>query len=449
MLSANTHRFTDGNIVKSLIRFALPFLGSNFLVSLYGAADVLIVSRFADSATLAATATGAQAVFTLMSLAIGLALGGTILIGQYFGAKKERDVSETITTLFYLFWFVALFCSGTFLLLAAPITNWLKTPISAWQGTYHYILICGGGIFFTFAYEAISAVLRGLGDSKNPLKFVAIACICNIILDLLFIGYFHWGAAGAALATVISQGISVLVGGLYLKKQNFILSGNGNRFVPDKAKMILKLGIPTAVQQTIVFASFTIMTLAVNELGVIESAVLGITNRIDGFLIMPALAFCAAISVMTAQNMGANKPERAQKSFFTGFLMSLLFAVPSFYLMLEKPAYLMRLVTSDPALIESGEYFMLAYSPDCLLLAAVFCLNGFFNGCGRTTFTMIVGGMSALVFRVPLIFMARDLFEVGLSMPFSTMPQLLIGIIYFSSNHWKKRLIPIKSREAK
>ncbi|MBQ7412925.1 MAG: MATE family efflux transporter [Alphaproteobacteria bacterium] len=446
MLSANTHRFTDGNIVKSLIRFALPFLGSNFLVALYGAADVLIVSRFSDSATLAATATGAQAVFTLMALAIGLALGGTVLIGQYFGAKKDNDVSETITTLFCLFGIVSIMCSGIFLILTEPITNWLKAPPESWHGTYQYILICGGGIFFTFAYEAISAVLRGVGDSKNPLKFVAIACICNIILDFVFIGYFHWGAAGAASATVISQGISAFIGGLYIKKQHIISFQTGRYFIPEKAKMILKLGIPTAIQQTIVFASFTIMTIAVNKLGVIETAALGITNRIDGFLILPALAFGAAVSVMTAQNMGANKFKRAQQSFYIGFLMSLIFAIPAFYLMSVKPINLMQLVTNDPVLIQNGSYFMLAYSPDCLLLALVFCLNGFFNGCGRTTFTMIINGMSALVFRIPLIFIARDLFEVGLSMPFSTIPQLLAGIIYFLSNHWKKILILDKGK---
>ena len=445
MLSADANRLTSGNVVKNLIKFALPFLAANFLVSLYGAADVLIVSYFADSAALAATATGAQAVFTLMALAIGLAMGGTVLIGQYFGAKKEQDVLETISTVFTLFGMVSLFCSGLMLWLAGPITDWLKTPAEAWTGTRNYILICGGGLIFTFAYESIGAVLRGLGDAKNPLKFVAIACVINVILDILFVGGFHWGASGAAAATVIAQACSVLFGVLYLKHKNFVFDFRlkSFRFYPKKAKIILKLSIPTAIQQTIVFMSYTIMTVAVNKLGVIESAVLGITNRIDGFLIMPALAFGAAISVMAAQNMGAGEAARAKKTFYTGFLLSLIFAVPSFLLMYYWPQGLMRLASSDPDIIQAGNIFMFAYSSDCLFTAYIFCVHNFFNGCGRTTFTMGNNILSS-VLRIYLILTAVDLFGVGFSMPVSTLLQSIVAVIYFQTGRWKKSLIGVK-----
>lgn len=446
MLSNNAHRLTSGSIARNLFRFALPFLGANFLISLYGAADVFIVSYFANAATLAATATGAQAIFTMMACAMGLALGGTILIGQYFGAKKNRDVLEAIGTVFIMFGSAAIACSTVMVALAAPIATWMETPPEAWNGAYCYILVCGGGMIFSFAYEAISAVLRGLGDSKNPLKFVAVACCINVLLDLLFVGRFGWGAGGAAAATVIAQGFSAFVAVLYLKKQNFIFDFKlrSFRFVPQKAKMILKLGIPTAVQQSVVFMSFTIMTVAVNKLGVIESAVLGITNRIDGFLIMPALAFGSAISVMAAQNMGAGETKRAKKSFYVGLLMSLVFAVPSFFLMLMCPEKLMMMVSTDEVIIRAGGEFMLAYSPDCLLMALVFCMNGFLNGCGRTTFTMINNIASSVVFRIPLILISKTLFMVGLAMPFSTLPQLFISVFYFFKGYWKKSLIGTK-----
>ena len=447
MLSADANRLTSGNVVKNLIRFAIPFLAANFLVSLYGAADVLIVSYFADSAALAATATGAQAVFTLMALAIGLAMGGTVLIGQYFGAKKEKDVLETISTVFSLFGMVSLVCAGLMLWLAGPITDWLKTPAEAWTGTYHYILICGGGLIFTFAYESIGAVLRGLGDSKNPLKFVAIACAINVILDVLFVGGFHWGASGAAAATVIAQACSVIFGILYLRRRKFIFDYKLKNFhlFPQKAKAILKLSIPTAIQQTIVFMSYTIMTVAVNKLGVIESAVLGITNRIDGFLIMPALAFGASISVMAAQNMGAGEAGRAKKTFYTGFLLSLAFAIPSFWLMYDWPQGLMHLASSDESIINSGKIFMFAYSPDCLFMAYIFCVHGFFNGCGRTTFTMGNNILSS-VLRIYLILTAVDIFDVGFSMPVATLLQAVVAVIYFKTGRWKQSLIGVRER---
>lgn len=443
MSSSDTHRLTSGNILWELIRFALPFLGSHILMSLYGAADVLIVSHFADSSALAATAIGAQAVFTVMALALGLSLGSTILIGQYFGAKKDDDVRETIGTSLSISFIVGLLASLLIFAFSGQITAWLETPTEAFQGTKHYIQICGGLIVLTFLYEAISAVLRGLGDSKNPLKFVAVACIINVLLDLLFVGYFRLGAAGAALATVMAQGCSVLFAIFYLKGRKFIFDFRlkSFKFIWQKAKLILTLGIPSSFQQAIVFISYTIMTIEVNKFGVIEAATLGITNRLDGFLIMPSLAFGAAISVMAAQNIGALKPERAKKALYTGFLLSLIFAIPSFFLMYFWPDKLMALVSSDAVIIQAGDLFMQAYSTECIFMALIFCIHGFINGCGHTSFTMFNNVFVSLAFRVPLILWATNLYEVGLSMPFSTMPQIVIALIYLASGRWKKSVI--------
>ena len=443
MSAENLHRMTSGNIAWSLIKFALPALGGHLLISLYGAADVFIVSYFADSATLAATATGAQAIFTLMALAIGLMMGGSILIGQYFGAKREKDVAETISTFFTLLAVLGAACSLFMILFSKSVTHWLETPPEAWKGAYQYISICGGGMFLLFIYEGISAALRGLGDSKNPLKFIAVACGVNILLDLLFIGVFQWGAAGAASATVLAQTVSAFVAIRYLRKKEFIFDFKIKNFriEPQKAKMILKLGIPAAIQQTFIFMSFTVMTVAVNKLGVTASAVLGISHRIDGFMIMPALAFGGAVSVMAAQNMGAKLMIRAKHAFYTGFLLTLFFAVPSFILMYYYPEMLMRVANSDPEIIKSGAEFMLAYSPDCLLIPLVFCINGFLNGCGRTKFTMVNNVASSAGIRIPFILWGKDLFQIGLSMPASTIPQLLTAIIYFYTGRWKKSLI--------
>ncbi len=443
MLSPDAHRLTDGHIAKTLLKFALPYLGANFLVALYGAVDVFIVSYFASPSALAATATGAQAVFTMMALAIGLTLGGTILIGQYFGAKQEQDVIETIQTVFSLFAITAFLGSIFMLIFAKPITALLETPPEAFQAASHYIMICGGGLIFTFAYESISAILRGLGDSKNPLKFIATACLMNIILDLLFVAVFKWGAAGAAAATVISQAFSVLVAVLYLRHRKFIFdfSIKSFRFYPEKAKKILKLGIPSAIQQTVIFTSFTIMTAIVNKMGVIASAAVGVTTKIDGFMIMPSLAFASAVSVMTAQNIGARQLRRAKETFYTGFLMALCFGAPSFYVLYYHAPFVMRLVTDNSDIIQAGSDFILAYSPDCILLSLVFCLNAFLNGCGRTTFTMTNNLISTLLFRIPLISKATTLFQAGFALPLATIPQILMSLFYFYQGYWKKSII--------
>ena len=442
-MSSDMHRLTRGNILWELIRFALPFLGSHILMSLYGAADILIVSYFADSSALASTAIGAQAIFTVMALALGLSLGSTILIGQYFGAKKENDVRESIGTSLSISFIVGILSSLLIFLFSDQITRGLETPSEAFQGTKQYIQICGGFIVLTFLYEGISAVLRGLGDSKNPLKFVAIACIINVLLDLIFVGYYRLGAAGAGLATVLAQGCSVLFAITYLKRQKFIFDFKLKSFKPilQKTKLILKLGIPSSFQQAIVFMSYTIMTIEVNKFGVIEAATLGITNRLDGFLIMPSLAFGASISVMTAQNIGASQPHRAQKALYTGILLSLVFAIPSFFMMYFWPDKLMRLVSSDDIIIQAGDIFMKAYSPECIFMALVFCIHGFINGSGHTSFTMVNNIFVSLAIRVPLILWAANLYEVGLSMPFSTLPQIVIALLYLASGYWKKSVI--------
>lgn len=443
MISSNTHRLTNGHIASTLLKFALPYLASNFLMAFYGAADVFIVSYFADPSVLAATATGAQAIFMMMALAIGLGLGGTILIGQYFGAKQETDVLETIKTLLTLFMGTAIICASFMLIFAQEIAELLKTPPESLNKAAQYIAICGGGLVFTFAFEAISAILRALGDSQNPMKFIAIACSLNIVLDLLFIGYFKWEAAGAAIATVMAQACSVIIAILYLKRQKFIFNFSIKNidFYPQKAKKILHLGIPTAIQQSIIFGSFTFMVAIVNKMGVIAAAAVGITTKIDSFMIMPAMAFASAVSVMVAQNIGANQIQRAKETFYTGFLMSLCFGVPAFITMYTNAEWVMNLFTNNANIIQRGSEFIVAYSPDCILLCLVFCINGFMNGCGRTTFTMINNVSSTLFVRIPLIYIATSLFAVGLALPIATAPQITFALIYFYSGKWKKSII--------
>ena len=447
-MNSDTHRFTDGSILTGLIKFAIPFLIANFLVSMYGAVDVFIINYYTDSATLSAVATGTQVVFTIMAIINGLELGGTILIGQYFGAKKQKDVLETIGTELILFAWFSVVCAILMLALADDIVAWMKTPIQARQATINYIRICGAGLLFSSMYEAISSILRGLGDSKNPLKFIAVACVINALLDVLFVGYFHWGASGAAVATAIAQALSFIISVIYLKTHKFMFDFKRKsfQFISQKAKMILKLGIPTAIQNGILYLSFTITVISINKLGVVVSAALSITDRIESFMLLPAIAFGSAISVVVAQNMGANKINRAKESFYIGYLLSLLFAIPSFLLMFVWPEKLIRLISSNPEYIETGAQFMHVYSPACLFVVIVCSVNGLLVGSGRTTFVMINDIIASVIFRIPLILMATGLIEIGLALPLATLPRAILPLCYFVSGRWKRPLLIKKTQ---
>ncbi len=439
----NTQKLTYGPIWLPLVKFALPFLGASFLQALYGTTDMLIVSYFGDASVLSGVGIGAQVIFAVMCLIAGLTTGGTILIGQYFGANKTKDVQETIGTMFGLFSIVGVIMTVLFLLLTPTLVDWLQTPKESVEETKHYLYFGALGICFTFGYNGICAVLRGLGDSKNPLKFITIACLCNIVLDFLFVGAFNWGAGGASLATTLSQGISLFFAIRYLNKNKFIFDFKFKNFllIPDKIKMILKIGIPVSFQDSILMISFLFVLVIVNKMGVYASAAAGITEKIDGLTIIPSLAFSSAVSVMVAQNIGAGHLDRARQVMFTGLLTSLCFGVPMFFLMSHFPSTVMSWTTNNPEIIRQGADYIYGYSADCILLCVVFALNGFLNGCGKTTFTMLNNVFAALFVRLPLVYIATDLFEVGWALPIVAFPQILFALFYFYTGRWKKGII--------
>ncbi|MDO5581361.1 MAG: MATE family efflux transporter [Planctomycetia bacterium] len=438
-----------GSIPKTLFFFALPFLLANFIQALFGAVDMIIIGWYEPSESIAAVSLGAQISMIIIRIAGGLTVGGTILMSQYYGAGRLQDTKETIGTILTLFSIVALVLTVLMFLLVDPFLLLLQTPKEAFQETRQYVLICSLGNIVIFGYNSISAILRGLGDSKSPLWFIAIACIINILLDLLFIGQFRWGVAGAAIATVLAQLASVVFAVFYLKRSNFLFKFEWSNFriCREKVPSVFRLGIPVTVQDMLTSTSFLFITAIVNSLGYTATAAVGISSRFVMFAMLPSISFAMALAALVAQNMGANQQQRARTSFFLGIFFSLFFALPFFLWAQISPESIMRIFGADPEVVRAGTLYMKSFSFDFLLVAFVFCQTGFFNGCGRTRFVMVNGIIAALLLRLPLswlfgIGMNGDLWMIGLAAPLASFVQIFVGFLYLRRNRWKIPIIP-------
>lgn len=443
-----TNRLTQGSIMGSLVRFAVPFLVANLIQALYGAVDTAVVGWFCNTAGVSAVSIGSQMMHIVNSLATGLSMGGTILVAQYIGAEKHEDTQHTIATMMTMALLLALGLMVVMMALCVPILHALQTPPEAFAEATRYAYVCLGGMVFIFGYNIISALLRGMGDSKSPLIFIAVACGTNVALDLLMVGVWGMGAAGAALATVLSQAVSVVLAILYLRKHRFPFDFHPKSFRIDKDKLrtIIRLGLPVALQDSMVTLSFLIIGAIVNAMGVVASAAVGIAGKFDAFAMLPATAFSGAISAMAGQNMGAGQPKRAQRILRMGIVLSLVPALAFFVWGQLSPASILALFKADEQVIQAGCEYIRAFSIDFILVAFVFCMNGFLNGCGRTTFTMVTGLTSTFLLRVPLAFLlsrtaSSSLFGVGLAAPAASLLSIVVNLIYLRAGRWKRELV--------
>ena len=439
------NRLTEGEITSTLIRFAMPYLAASLLQALYGAVDLLIIGWFCNSAAVSAVSTGTQISQIVLSLVSGLTMGGTILIAQYVGANKVQEAVDTISTMLTLFGVISLIMTVVMLLAASPLLSLLQTPKEAFGYALDYVLVSSAGTIFVIGYNAISAMLRGLGDSKHPLVFVAIACVCNIVLDLIAVGVMGMGPGGAALATIISQGLSLIIAVVYLMRHDFIFDFKPKSFHIHKARalQLVKLGIPVSLQDTTVHISFMFIAAIVNAMGVTASAAVGICGRFDAFAMLPPMAFSGAISALAAQNIGAGQPERAKKTLHRSILLSFVCSLVFFAWAQLAPGSIMNLFQFDPDVTAAGIQYLRTFSIDFLMVSFVFCYNGFFNGCGCTRYTMINGILSTLAIRVPLAFlfsnwMPDSLYGIGLAAPIASVIGLILHMIMMRTPIWRQ-----------
>ena len=418
------NRLTEGNIASALFRFAVPFLIANALQSLYGAADLFVVGRYCAAESVAAVATGTQVTQIITSLATGLTLGGTILVGQYMGSRDYDRVKEMIGTTFTVFAAAALVLTALLLAFKEPVLTMLDTPAESFALTDTYVTICGLGTIFICGYNAISAVLRGYGDSARPMAFVGLACALNIALDIVFVKYLAMGVAGTALATVLSQAFSMAASVVYLKRARFIFDFKLKSFRPvgALAKELARVGIPISFQEMLIRISFLYLTAVMNRCGVYAAAVVGIGSKYDVFAMLTATSMANALAAFTAQNMGAGKRERARASLWYGLGFALSVSLLFWGFAQWHPDRMIRVFSDDPHVIAAGVPFFRSCSYDYVLVTIVFCLNGYLNGRQKTVWTMMSSAAGALALRIPLVYLFGRYFADDLGMLGSIAP---------------------------
>ncbi len=437
---------TQGNLVTTLLMFALPYVGANFLQALYGAADLIIVGKFCDSSVISAVATGSQLLQTLIFFITGLTVSATVLIGRAFGAKEYANIIKIINTMTVCFIAAAIFLSTVIITFDNPLLKILQTPMEAFQSTKDYVFVCALGLVFIFAYNAISAVLRGLGNSIMPMYFVAVSCFMNIILDIYLVGRLHMGAQGAAIATVISQAASVIAGLIYLRKGDFVFKFKftGIKFDVETAKELFKIGLPLSLQDTLIPLSFLFLFSLANSMGVSASAAYGSVIRLNAFMMLPAGSFAMALTALTAQNLGAGNMKRSVNALKLSILFAFSFGLVFFLWQQIAPYSAIAIFSTDENVLHEGARYLKSFSFDYLIVPFVFCLNGFFFGCGRTVFAAANAIFSAFAVRIPLAFILcttipnATLFHLGIAPPSAsvvTTSSALIYLIYLAKNN--------------
>lgn len=432
------HDFTQGPILPALLKFALPVLLALLLQAMYGAVDLQVVGRFGTAADISAVSTGSQIMQTITVVITGLAMGVTVLLGQKIGEGKPEEGGRAVGGGICLFSVVTLIVTVTMLLMAPRMSALMQAPADAFADTVVYVRICSAGAVFIVAYNILGSIFRGLGDSQMPLITVSIACVFNIAGDLLMVGGLGMGVAGAAIATVFAQAVSVLLSLLIIRRRQlpFTLTKQDIRFEKSVIRQILKLGIPVAFQDLLVSLSFLAIIAIANAMGTIASAGVGVAEKLCAFVMLVPSAYMQSMSAFVAQNVGAGREDRSQKALLCGIVSSLAAGLVMGWAAFFHGDLLAGLFAEDTAVIGAAWEYLKAYAIDCLLTSFLFCFVGYFNGHGQTVFVMVQGFAGALGVRMPVAFlMSRmspgSLFHLGLSTPASTVVQILLCGVWF------------------
>ena len=441
-MTGDKRDFTQGNILKKLVFFMLPILGALVLQAAYGAVDLLVVGRFGSTSGLSAVSTGSQVLNLVTFVVTQLAMGITVLIARYLGEKRQEQIGMVLGGAAVVF---ALISAGLFIVmvgLARPISVLMQAPEEAVNLTASYVRICGSGIFFIVAYNLLAAVFRGMGDSKSPLLFVLVACVVNIIGDLVLVAGLHLDAAGAAFATVFAQAVSVVFAVVILlkkdlpfniRKQDFRLNAQCRRF--------LAIGIPLALQEFLTQLSFLALCAFVNRLGLEASSGYGVACKIANFAMLIPSALMQSMASFVAQNVGAGKFRRAKQAMFTGIGVGLVFGCLVFVLVLLKGDVMAGFFSSDEAVIQKGFAYLKGFAPETIATAILFSMVGYFNGNNKTVWVMAQGLIQTLLVRLPFAYVMSiqpnaSLTKIGLAAPISTMVGIVLNVgFYVYLNH--------------
>lgn len=429
--------FTQGSILAKLSFFMLPILGALVLQAAYGAVDLLVVGRFGSTSGLSAVSTGSQVLNLVTFVVTQLAMGVTVLIARYFGEKKPQHIGQVIGGAAVVFTLLAALLFVILVFFARPISGLMQAPAEALDSTARYVGICGGGILFIVAYNMLSAIFRGLGDSKSPLIFVLVACIVNVVGDLVLVAGFHLDAAGAAIATVAAQAVSVVCAVVMLvkKKLPFRISRADFRLNPQ-CKKFLSIGLPLALQEFLTQLSFLALCAFVNRLGLTASSGYGVACKIVNFAMLIPSALMQSMASFVSQNVGAGNGKRAKQSMFTGIGIGLVFGCAMFALVWFRGDALSGIFTPDAAVIANAYAYLKGFAPETIATAILFSMVGYFNGNDKTVWVMVQGLVQTLLVRLPMAYVMSiqpnaSLTKIGLSAPVSTTVGIALNMGFF------------------
>lgn len=403
---------TSGSVMKNLLFFSLPYLLSFFLQTLYGMADLLIIGQYGGVADTTAVSVGSQVMHMLTIMIVGLAMGATVNIGQAIGGRDNRRAALFTGNTVTLFMGLSSVLTLLLLILRSAIVFAVSTPADAAAGTVDYLTICFIGIPFITAYNIISAVFRGMGDSKSPMYFIAVACAANIALDYLFIGALGMGPAGAALGTVLSQAISVIISLIVIKRRSTGLALTKADIRPNKQIIgkILKIGIPVAMQDGFIQIAFMVITVIANRRGLNDAAAVGIVEKIIGFLFLVPSSMLSAVSALGAQNIGAQKPERARKTLLYAIFIAAGFGGTVAVIMQFLSSGAVSLFTDSAVVTRLGGEYLRGYAWDCLFAGIHFAFSGYFCACGKSGISFMHNMIAILLVRIPGAYFMSSMF---------------------------------------
>lgn len=434
---------TTGSVFKNIVYFSLPYLLSYFLQTLYGMEDLYIIGQYEGVASTTAVSIGSQVMHMLTVMIVGLAMGTTVGVGQAVGAQDKRKISACVGNTVTLFMSLSVVLSAVLLLCVKPIVGLVSTPADAVIGTEAYLKVCFAGIPFITAYNIISSIFRGLGDSKSPMYFIAAACVSNVALDYLFMGALHMGPVGAALGTTLSQALSVVIALAAIKVKKLGVSVRKGDLKPQKGVMgaLLRTGVPIAMQDGLIQIAFLIITVIANKRGLDDAAAVGIVEKIISFVFLVPSSMLSAVSALCSQNIGAGKKDRAVLTLryavfiATGFGLIVSTAVQ--FCAADIVSLFTDASTADGAnVVRLGSQYFKGYIFDCIFAGIHFSFSGYFCACGRSEISFLHNVVAVFLVRVPGVYLmskmfADTLFPMGLATATGSLLSVIICIIAF------------------
>ena len=446
---------TTGSVWKNIFYFSLPYLLSYFLQTLYGMADLFIIGQFDGAAGTTAVSIGSQVMHMITVMIVGLAMGTTVTIGQAVGAKDRKQASRFTGNTVTLFLGVAVVLMVVLLLLVRPIVSVMSTPSEAAAGTVSYLTICFIGIPFITAYNIISSIFRGLGDSKSPMYFIAAACAANIILDYVFIGALQLGPAGAALGTTLAQTISVILALIAIRKRDtgIKITKSDLRPKPPVMRQILKIGIPIALQDSFIQIAFIVITIIANRRGLTAAAAVGIVEKIISFLFLVPSSMLSSVSALAAQNIGAGKHDRARETLHYALLIAGGFGIFIAILIQFIASPVVGVFTSDQTVIAFGSQYICGYIFDCFFAGIHFCFSGYFCAYGKSGISFFHNIVAILCVRIPGAYLTskwfpQTLFPMGIATACGSLLSALICVAAFVWLKQHKRLQNVQTADS-